>query len=203
MKRHSVPIRATGLLAMAVATSLLSAPATADLNTWYESASRHGFSVTHLPDLDQRRDALANDGDFYCVPTSSINWMCYIANHGWPDVAPGPAPGPTYWANQTTYGAATFLIDLMGSVMATDPFTGTSGPDAFTGLKLWLRDKPFVIEDAWPTQRWTPPFETALQHGMDGSFVAVWIGWYVDGGGLSFRNGGHAVSLASAWRYDA
>ena len=29
-------------------------------------------------------------GAMFCVPTSAINWMAYIANHGYPDVSPGP-----------------------------------------------------------------------------------------------------------------
>src|SRR5688572_29400453 len=55
------------------------------------------YELCTVPDFDQRRGqtpfgspGLPNNGNWYCVPTSAVDWMAYIANHGYPSVEPGP-----------------------------------------------------------------------------------------------------------------
>jgi hypothetical protein len=50
-----------------------------------------------LEDIDQLRaedvpssiNGLPNNGGMYFVPTAAVNWMAYIANHGYPNTDPG------------------------------------------------------------------------------------------------------------------
>ncbi|MHC4992004.1 MAG: hypothetical protein ACYTGC_13610, partial [Planctomycetota bacterium] len=192
--------RMRGISAVAMAAGVLGLPPAtvrADQTTWYDSPLMHGFNVTHVPDLDQRRAALANNGACYCVPTASIDWMAYLANHGWTEIG----PGPQVWTDPTTYGVATFAIDLLGSVMATDPMHGTGGDGTIYGLKFWLRDLPFIVEGIWPTTTWSPTFETAMARGLDGAVVMIAVGWYDEQpDGTLERDGGHMVSVAFAER---
>ena len=59
-------------LVSAAASLALAASAFAQCNV-------HRYNV---PDFDQKRFGVDNTGNMYCVPTSSLNWMAYIANHG-------------------------------------------------------------------------------------------------------------------------
>ncbi|UCD74929.1 MAG: hypothetical protein JSV91_14220, partial [Phycisphaerales bacterium] len=71
------------------------------------------FEITHVPDFDQVRSALPNEGRAYCVPTSAVNWAAYFANHGLPDLPPGPG----YWEAPFMYDKATDAIWGMGLAM--------------------------------------------------------------------------------------
>ncbi len=42
------------------------------------------YTITNVPDFDQRWNSLPNKGSMYCVPASATNWIHYIAKHGWP-----------------------------------------------------------------------------------------------------------------------
>ncbi|WP_158219757.1 hypothetical protein [Ideonella sp. A 288] len=42
------------------------------------------YAISGVPDIDQRWDALPQNGDNYCVPTSVLNWMYFYAEHGRP-----------------------------------------------------------------------------------------------------------------------
>jgi hypothetical protein len=65
--------------------------------------------VTHMPDFDQKRldvpgvvVGFPEAGGMYCVPTATVNLFAYIANHGFPEVAPGPGN----WRSDALYNAA-------------------------------------------------------------------------------------------------
>ena len=79
------------------------------------------YRICGVPDLDQQRepnylvDGLPNGGRNYCVPTSTMNWLAHIANHGWPSLAPGPGswgPEPVLEPNQYNFMTTNILKDI-------------------------------------------------------------------------------------------
>ena len=47
-------------------------------------ADTFSYSIGDVPDLDQRWKRLPGEGGMYCVPTSAMDWMYYLAEHGVP-----------------------------------------------------------------------------------------------------------------------
>src|SRR6185436_11771410 len=79
------------------------------------------------------------DGSIHCVPTCATNLVMYVANHGFPSVAPGPG----YWEGNSNYALATSTIDCMGVTMQTScAGGGTGGDSANAGLADWLAGLP-------------------------------------------------------------
>ena len=69
----------------------MAAPAAGDvLVSTYTDEDNYQFQRTGIPDLDQERVGLVNLGACHCVPTCTMNLLIYAANHGFPNVAPGP-----------------------------------------------------------------------------------------------------------------
>jgi hypothetical protein len=109
------------------------------------------YTIGDVPDLDQRWRALPGDGKNYCVPTSTMNWMYYLAKHG--------RPGAVKFSADTN-NPGMILINLlaMASYMGTDPADGTSAGGGFDGLNNWLHDRqmaptsPITTSKAWPGQ---------------------------------------------------
>ena len=91
---------AAGTFTALAAFSPLLPDASADVITSYwHSATNFGYEISNMPDLDQRRTpasgiiGLPGGGNMYCVPTSAMNMVLYAANHGFPEINPGPATG--------------------------------------------------------------------------------------------------------------
>ena len=64
-------------LIVAVALVTGSAAANVTVNTWSDNTHFHHKRI-QVPDQDQKRDGLPNDGRCYCVPTSHLNMLMYI-----------------------------------------------------------------------------------------------------------------------------
>src|SRR5690606_25997748 len=68
---------------------------------------------TGIPDFDQRRatvgsvHGLPGSGNMYCVPTSAINTIGFIANNGYPEVLGG---SPQVWQAPEHYN---FISDMI------------------------------------------------------------------------------------------
>src|SRR5262245_22763052 len=75
------------------------------IDQWISNSVFHHKRVG-LPDQDQKRDDLPNNGSCYCVPTSQMNLFMYIANHGYAALDPGPGS----WGGAGTYDAVTQFI---------------------------------------------------------------------------------------------
>src|SRR5262245_149934 len=128
------------------------------------------YRICHVPDIDQKRApgssplviGLPNDGKMYCVPTSAMNWMAYIANHGYPQLQPFPGDwqlGPP--GSPGVYNAMSLALISMGSAMNTDPITGTGGKTAKAGMQDWLdTDAPghFVVSLYAANGSYSPTF---------------------------------------------
>lgn len=81
------------------------------------SANAWEFKRIQVPDLDQRRDGLPNDGKCFCVPTSLLSTLTYCANHGFPGVGAGPFNG----LDPATYPFVTAVLDEYGAIAGTSP----------------------------------------------------------------------------------
>ena len=97
-----------------------------------------------LVDLHQARapaggvGGLPNNGNEYCVPTSAMDWMVWLANHGYG----GGVPPATDWTDPANFDGMSGLIDQMGSLMGTSATTGTSSVGLATGLEAGCRHSP-------------------------------------------------------------
>ncbi|MBV6457423.1 MAG: hypothetical protein HONBIEJF_00532 [Fimbriimonadaceae bacterium] len=137
-------------------------------------------------DYDQRRDALSNDGNMYCVPTSFANLFKYLNDKGLTDMDSG-------WG--TSYSSCTSLIDEVGDEMNTSGTNGTSGGDAYDGLVDWVDDhtsKLFALGYAFGPLSY---YSIALWQEM-GCLVNVCYGYYTkQSSGKWDRNGGHCITV--------
>ena len=112
MKRH----RKLALLVTATAT--ICTWVSADVITSsYISGSEYEFEIDDMPDFDQVRDTLGvdDDGDpggMFCVPTSQVNLLGYIATHGYDNAGPDAAD----WENDEDYDIITLFVALFISI---------------------------------------------------------------------------------------
>jgi hypothetical protein len=144
-----------------------------------------------MPDFDQRRDDLPSNGGMYCVPTSAINQMAYVANHG----VPIALAGPRNWQAQVNYNFVTSRVDLMGDLMDTHPSDGTYGDPALAGLRAYLL--------AFAPGKFTTCYyygdysvNSLVAHWNLGHLINVCYGYYpVADNNRYYRDGGHCVSL--------
>jgi hypothetical protein len=150
------------------------------------------YTITGVPDLDQEWNTLPGLGKNYCVPTSAMNWLYYMAKHG--------QPGALKFQNSDTSNAVGVWTNLifMGSYMDTDT-GGTSGDDAVDGLVDWLDEQnlPSVVfaECAFDCgditfgdlEAWTTPPLNGMTVVLRGSFKKSGDEWE--------RTGGHAMTM--------
>lgn len=169
----------------------------------YKSNAAFWWSCTFMPDLDQWRETsgsvagLPNDGINYCAPTALTDVMMYIANHGFPEISPGPAN----WQLQANYAAATTAIAAMGTAMGTDPFKGSTGPGIVAGIHNSLdASEKFVVQVYAADKAYSPTFLAMSKVAMSGSLVSLAWGWYdviseFFGIRTVNRLGGHVITL--------
>jgi hypothetical protein len=189
----------------------LSAPADIVVSHWNGDLD-YRVKLTHVPDLDQRRDdccgspGFPNDGAMYCVPTSTMNLFAYAANHGFSYLAPGAGN----WQSDSLYDEATDAIAELAGYMGTSGTGGTDGSGQAHGSWEWLslyslglltRTTSFLDLNNDPSMR-----GMALKN-LAGGVVAFCYGRYeitgsFDGWPLLNRTGGHCVSFVEAERND-
>lgn len=159
-----------------------------------------------IPDLDQRREAknghvgLPNDGREYCAPTSAINCITFIVNHGYANLPPF---GPKDWSGQTFYDYAGDTIASMGGGMSTDPNKGTTGDGHIRGTRGWLtRDlgwitfSDFVVSAQFAGGQSCPGPNELANLGLQGAVVMPIVGWYnLISAGNYERKGGHVLTM--------
>lgn len=160
------------------------------------AAAQCNLYLNGVPDFDQRRNSLPNDGGMYCVPTSAVNLMGYIANHG----VPGTLSGPRNWQSQANYGFVSGRLTTMGGLMDTDPFDGTYGGPAETGLETYLlvfAPGKFTVSYYYGNYG----VGTLAAQWTLGNLVNVCYGYYPVSNGRYSRDGGHCVSLTGLVDY--
>jgi hypothetical protein len=196
--RRKSPAAAIVEFVLLLSATLPASPAVADASGSWLNSSTYTYQVTHVPDLDQRRAILPGQGSMYCVPTASMNWMAYFANHG-----ASMAPGPGNWQSQTLYATMTGQLGLMGSLMGTSDTDGTYGDGWNAGLHAWLPNNLFIFAHYYCNDTWCPDFQYCAEHAFNGGYVIPIVGWYGEfkfDPGVIQRNGGHALSLNGAQR---
>ena len=146
-----------------------------------------------MPDFDQRRSVLPNNGSMYCVPTATANALAYISNHGYPDVFGGPRD----WQSSSQYSYVSTQLTVMGAFMGTDPDggTGISGWRAVT--RAYVNDQPGFIVGSIHASEFVGINPLAMANQMRiGSIVMPIMGWYVERDTHFWeRNGGHMVTM--------
>ena len=173
--------------------------------------SLFNYRLDHMPDLDQKRDGLPGDGNYYCVPTATMNLIMYAANHGFSDVQPGPA----YWQAQENYVTATGYIATLGGFMQTSydpgdpdakppigPSGGTGGDSGTAGLQWYLDFQPdyFVMDHHLTAPSYTTNFVNVAKSVIGGNIGTMSYGRYdiigqVNGMPMVQRDGGHATTI--------
>ncbi len=166
---------------------------------------------SYVPDFDQRRALLPNLGRMYCVPTSYMNWMAYIAHHGYPGVNPPGDHTIYYWHSSTPFNAMTGWLYDLGLLMGTHEFDGTKSDDAVNGFNFWMNNKGFsyLIYRYGASENFIPRHGHISDWTLNKCPVVMGVGWYsrsvlppgfpqhID---LVVREGGHAVSLVEVAR---
>jgi len=166
----------------------------------------YAYANCGVQDLDQRRTAdadglggLALNGHMFCVPTSTMDWLTYLAARGYLS-----APVVKDWTQPANFNAMSLWINLLASLMGTDPAKGTDEDGLQNGLSHWLgafgflgkhyKGFPFVRKSFQTGDRYdADPANMALA-AIGGDLVLVHEGFY---DGLD-RKGGHVVALAEA-----
>ncbi len=190
----------------------LAAPSPADVVVAnYTSPTNFSYLLLHMPDMDQRRSlvshpnpyGLPGNGSMYCVPSSTMNMLMYIANHGFPLMGPGPGN----WQSNTVpvYNGAGLSSDNMGALMGTTTTGGTGGNGWYNGTRLWINmtavSGQFTVTPYYMTPTFTPRFSNLAEVAIGGSLVSLGYGRYevVDETVLSVevgeRVGGHIVTF--------
>jgi len=186
-------------VAACAALGALGAPA-AEAN-WFAAISgptQYWAKFTKMPDFDQVRSGLPGDGSMYCVPTSGVNLLAYIAHHGYPDIFPGDH-SQFFWHSQSAYTESTNALAIMGALMNTSATDGTYGGPAEFGLNLVL-DSRFIVVHRWLHGGETPRFDNIASHLRAKHPVMACVGWYSDDGTVLTRNGGHCFAVVKVQR---
>ncbi len=173
----------------AVLSLTLSAAAFAQCNV-------HRYGV---PDFDQRRWGLhANNGAMHCVPTSSLNWMGYLSNHGFPAAMGYNASN---WANNSHHPHVTNRLDVMGdlSITNTTPTSGTTGGNGVKGINDYLDQYNVnlnaVVSYKGAKGSWAPSPKLMYNLMKAGCLVNFCYGRYDWEACGWVRTGGHCMTL--------
>jgi hypothetical protein len=156
-----------------------------------------------IPDLDQRRQSagghygLPGDGSQYCAPTSAMDLLAYIANHGYGGMAPF---GFRNWSSQDLYDTAGVQIfDLGFTFMGTDPGTGTSDNGTLQGIKDWLDAwgvlSDFSVDAQFASGTSCPTPDDLANAALQGGLVMPIVGWYSFSISGYTRVGGHLLAM--------
>jgi hypothetical protein len=169
-----------------------------------------------VPDFDQKRavglrpfpphrPGLPNNGSLYCVPTSTVNRMAYIASNGYPAAIDGPVQD---WRHDSSYEAVTEYIRDMGDLMSTDAWSGGTGNDGWkNGLRAWLDARVpgrFIVGHFGAANGLGPTPQTLRGLLAVGALVDIGYGRYSpeeNNPGILTRSGGHACTVRHV--YDA
>ncbi|MEQ8318375.1 MAG: GC-type dockerin domain-anchored protein [Phycisphaerales bacterium] len=146
-----------------------------------------------MPDFDQRRSVLPNDGSAYCVPTATANALAYISNHGQPAVFGGPRD----WQSQSQYDYVNTQLTTMGLFMGTDPEDGTGVRGWRLTTEAYARNGDGLLVGSYQAfgEIGVNPLQMA-NHMRLGTLVMPIIGWYDELDVNRYeRDGGHVVTM--------
>lgn len=157
-------------------------------DTFIESGNQYIVHRYGIPDFDQYKaawplngvKALPNDGMSYCVPTSVLNNLTYLANHGYPLLGCGPGnwqvSPPTFTSG---YNHVTSNQFLMGVLLHTDPEEGTTGSeDLLQGYLDSVYPDKFAVSGLFAKGAWAPKVADGAKAMINGSLVNLSYGYY-------------------------
>ncbi len=207
MTRKNLLSRVLGLTVAVSGLMLSTLGAKADPGDFvYYDQNTFGYKINNMPDIDQRRAfgpgviGLPNNGSMYCVPTSCMNTLGYVANHGFPNVFPGPG---AWWLNNFgQYNTMSNDQVLLGALMSTDPAKGTGGGPAVAATQSLLNPNLFLVDGIFALNFYAPTFSDMALMGIQGRLVDPVLGWYsnADTAFPHSRKGGHAVTMSEAYK---
>ncbi|MEY3021099.1 MAG: hypothetical protein RIS86_295, partial [Planctomycetota bacterium] len=196
----------------ATVAATLASTLSADFTTRrWTSGTNYELSISHMPDLDQRRTGLDADsegvpGAMYCVPTATANLFAYAAQHGYPWLQPGDHD----FTRSGNYSRGTDFIDLLGAMMGTDGEDGTSNRNAYgTALMLTMFWAPtrFVVEYEGRTSSNVVSLRDLAKAGINQQAIQQFcygryeiLGTNPCGETVIERTGGHCLTLVGAER---
>lgn len=199
LNRRTAVVAAVAAIAGAF-NAMPAAPASA------KPLSTHVFSYADMPDIDQERisgfDAsgtwhpgLPNGGTQYCGPTSALDALSFIADHG----APSMSPGSHAWDQAGNYETMTSKLNEMGGDMGIDSKKGVTQGGFESGLTTWNtrygykgHTFGFVSEFPGDGDDWQAPnLGIATLAEAFGNPVVVRIGYYKS---VTYSEGGRTVS---------
>jgi len=176
--------------------------------SWSIGSYLNGF----VPDFDQRRqpgplfwdgmnfvpipDGLPGNGANYCSPTSHVNVMAYLANHGFPALMPGGSAAS--WGSQTNYERVTDAIQEMGVMMETSATSGTTccGHSGCVEYLETYTPGKFIVSSAASDAFDAPTIGDLAFCALAGGFVNLMIGWFENTGVNQWqKTGGHVVTM--------
>ena len=150
----------------------------------------------NVPDFDQKRFGVDNTGNMYCVPTSSLNWMAYIANHGDSSLMGGSSGN---WASSSVYNRVTARLNEMGAESDTSGTGGTNLSDAVEGIADYMDSHGvngyYIICGYKADDDWAPSPKSFYNHMKAGYLVNLCFGRYDLNGGEWERDGGHCMTV--------
>jgi hypothetical protein len=157
-----------------------------------------------VPDFDQTRIGLGNDGRNHCVPTSWTNWFAFFQDNGYAGLMGMPGT-PVDWQTYS-HGYVTTRINALGNALGTNPYKGTNATETqhlnYINSQLW--EPAYILRWAdglWPEQDDTigPKPKLAAAMLKMGAAVNMSIGWTVPASSSPsatvFKDGSHVVSV--------
>jgi hypothetical protein len=157
--------------------------------------------IPDIPDFDQRRldtpsiAGLPGNGSMYCVPTSSMNLMGFLANHGYP----AALGGSHNWQSPGVYDLVTSRITFLGQLMGTTA-AGGSNPGGFvSGLTAYLflyEPGKFDVTNSAVTSGFIPtPADLWVTHQLGALIQETWGRYTESPPGFFTRASGHNTTL--------
>jgi hypothetical protein len=153
------------------------------------------IDIVGIPDFDQRRDVLPNNGAMYCGPTATYNNVFFMGTHGFPQLLTMPwDPGNVILTNSKHTGVGIRIAE-MGAWDGTDPVKGGGQAGTFGFLQSRVPDKFCVLTYFVSGSGLVSPDAMADWMSL-GCLVTMWIGWYTNPwSSTKGRDGGHALTM--------
>ena len=153
------------------------------------------YSISGVPDIDQKWEGLPQNGANYCVPASMLNWMYYYAARGWPQALTWQTSMPWH---------EVFNLLAMGEYMDTDAETGTNTSNALDGMSDWLDDHGLLayVKARRAREGQNVTYKSIRNQLQAGANLSVSLGRYLLDDGEFERETAHAMTLVALKRTD-
>ena len=179
----------------AIAAAALTSATLGDITITYTDDEHYSVVIDGMPDFDQVRVGLEQNGVGHCVPTVLTDFAAYAAAHGYPTLSPG-AQSWTYWQQQSQFQPITFVINTLGGMLGTDPATGGTGYYGLTGgFHDWFPSQDFALMGSQTIDDTQVLFEDLRDHMLAGHLVMACTTFFSEEDGVLSPGGGHARAL--------